>query len=77
MYTSSIFYFAGILPKNTSMNIILTRSKPEFYLVSQFEGMYQVTLKKCHLYIDRIMVKPELDEHVTSYWSRNPKELVV
>lgn len=65
-----------MLPKNTSMNIILTRSKPEFYLVSQFEETYKVILKKCHLYINRIMVKPDLDEHVTSYWTRNPKELV-
>jgi len=64
-----------MLPKNTNINIILTRSKPEFLLVTQFEGTYKVELKKCFLYVNRVIVKPDLDEHVMSYWNRNPDKL--
>lgn len=48
-----------MLPKNTNINIILTRSKPEFLLVTQFEGTYKVELKKCFLYVNRVIVKPD------------------
>lgn len=44
--------------------------------MSSFETEFKVVLKKCFLYVDRIMLNPDVIGHLTGFWKRNPDKFV-